>query len=220
MSMVETPARRPIQPAEIAALILGLASVIGCLLVILSSTVMLPWWSYAIWIAMLATAINLGISFESGDANFGSIVIVAAFLALGLAPAALITITGVLLGEVLRHLIPRPLGFTPRGARHAWVTAGSNLSLHGLSLLVGGTLYTLSGGLLPIVEAGQSPMDPGRFRPRPCAAVGLVWRLSTHQLHDLRRVSSPGRRTRSRLHPPSLAHHRSCWKCCPSSLPS
>ena len=216
--MIETPARRPIQPAEIAALILGLASVIGCLLVILSSTIMLPWWSYAIWIAMLATAINLGISFESGDANFGSIVIVAAFLALGLAPAALITITGVLLGEVLRHLIPKPLGFTPSGARHAWVTAGSNLSLHGLSLLVGGTLYTLSGGLLPIVEAGQTQWILVDFSRDlvPLLALFGGYLLTNYAIfgvyHHLEGGASATTSTVTGA--PSL-----CWKCYPSSLP-
>ena len=78
---------------------------------------------------MLAAAINLGISFEAGDANFGNIVITASFLALGLAPAASITLAGILLGEVLRHLIPGPLGFSPHGARHALITAASALSV-------------------------------------------------------------------------------------------
>ncbi len=159
MSIAESPARRLIQPAEIAALILGLTTLIGCGLLLAMSPSPVPWWVYVVWIATLTTAINLGISFDSGDANFGSIIITAAFLALGLGPAMLITIAGVLLCEGLRHLLPRPFGFTRRGWRHALVTAGSNLSLHGLSLALGGTLYRLGNGAIPIVEA-----SPGSWR--------------------------------------------------------
>ncbi len=154
--MAESSARRSIQPDEVAALGLGLATFIGCAIVIGTSPAAVAWWVYLIWIITLATAINLGISFESGDANFGSIIITASFLALGLGPAALITLIGVLLGEGLRHLIPEPFGFKPRGWRYFLITASSNLSLHGLSLLVGGLLYSLTGGRIPIVEAGQT----------------------------------------------------------------
>ncbi|MBI5565567.1 MAG: GAF domain-containing protein [Chloroflexi bacterium] len=171
--MAESSARRPIQPDELAALILGLATFIGCAIVIGTSPAAVAWWVHVIWIITLATAINLGVSFESGDANFGSIIIAASFLALGLGPAALITMIGVLLGEGLRHLIPETLSFTPRGQRHALVTAGSNLSLHGLSLLVGGMLYRFSGGRIPIVEPGQSQWIMVDFAAQLVPLLGL-----------------------------------------------
>ena len=151
--MAETSADRPIKLDEIAAIVLGLLTIVGSAVVIaVTPAPASSGWTYLVWIITLAAALNLGIVFESGDANFGNIIVAAAFLALGFDPGILITLAGVWLGELVRVAFHRQLNFKLRSPRHTLIAASSNLSIYGLSLLAGGLLYRILGGPLPIIS--------------------------------------------------------------------
>ncbi|HET7377828.1 MAG TPA: hypothetical protein VFK30_14035, partial [Anaerolineae bacterium] len=106
-------------------------------------------WLYIVWIITLAIGVNLGISFESSDANFANLIVTAAFLAVGLAPATLITFVGMSLGEVLRITFPDQFRSRHRTPWRTLVVFFSNLSVYVLSLIAGGALYLALGGEAP-----------------------------------------------------------------------
>ncbi len=138
---------------EVAGVGLGVLAVIGCAVAIgLTSAPIAPLGRYIIWTITLATAINLGIVFEGGDANFAAMMIMAAFLSMGFGPTTVVVATGVLLGEATRIIFHRWLDYVPRSLRHTLITASVNLSIHVWGLLAGGAIYLALRGPLPIVQ--------------------------------------------------------------------
>lgn len=146
-----------IKPDELAAILLGLAALVGCAAAAAATPMWPPAWALLVWTITLTASINLGIVFESSDANFASVIIPAALLALGVGPAALITVIGVTAGEVVRLIFPRTFEHRWRGVRASVVTGCANISMHGLSLIAAAALYGALGGTTPIVQpqAGQ-----------------------------------------------------------------
>ena len=138
---------------DLARIFLGLFTLaISSVVLIAAPKPIIPLITLLVWILTLATSTNLGITFQETEASFGNIFVTAAFLALGLDLALLVTIAGVTLGEVLQYVLRRQLGYTFRSARRMVMNVSLNLGLHGLSLLVGGWLYLALGGAIPIVE--------------------------------------------------------------------
>lgn len=149
--MTKSPTISALKPEELVAIVLGAITVIGCWAMAADTPAWPPLWAVVTWTVMLTAAINLGIIFESGDANFAGIIILSALLALGTGPAALITLIGVLAGDAVRALLPRLFDYQRRSWRTSLINGSANISMHGLSLLVGAALYRLLGGPESIV---------------------------------------------------------------------
>jgi two-component system, NtrC family, sensor histidine kinase KinB len=143
---------RAVKPAETTAFVLGLAAVLGCLVVALAvpSSPTLPLSIYLIWIVGLAAAHNLNIAIDSIEVNFAGFFVLAAFLTLGTGAALVILVSSLLLSEgvnwVLRQLRRDP----PRGMWTAVVSISNSLAFEGWGLLIGSVVYYLLGGSIPI----------------------------------------------------------------------
>ncbi|HZY45913.1 MAG TPA: GAF domain-containing protein, partial [Anaerolineae bacterium] len=175
--MTELPSPRKTRSLdEPVAIILGIATIINSVRIVTEAPqpVLSPW-LYMIWIVTLAIAANLGISFESSDANFASLIIVAAFLSLGLVPAVIVTVTGIVLSEVLRVLFPRPFKTRQRTHWRIFVVLFSNIAIYGLSVIGGGKLYLALGGVAPspLLQANLTPASNATFNQLIVPILGL-----------------------------------------------
>ncbi len=159
---------------EPVALVLGLATVIISLVIITESPLPdLSPWLYLIWIVTLAIGANLGISFESSDANFGNLIITAAFLALGLGPAVLVTLCGMIFGEGLRIIFPRLFNVKQRTNWRIVIILFSNLAIYGLSIIAGGKLYLAMGGTAPSPFLKANVLGDNTFSALIVPTLGL-----------------------------------------------
>ena len=141
---------------DVARLILGLFTVaIGLVFLITAPASTVPLSVLLIWILTVAASTNLGITVQDSETTFGNIFVIASFLALGLEPALLITIAGVVGGAVLLYVFRRQLGYPFRSAQRMILDVTLNFALYGLSILLAGWLYVALGGSVPITEPGS-----------------------------------------------------------------
>ena len=157
--MSKPPPPRPSRSLEeAAAILLGLLTIAASVWAIQAAPLPdLSLWEYLIWVGTLVAALNLGITAEAGTADFSYLFCLAAFLALGLVPAIIITVIGLLASEVIRSVFHRQLNYPPSpGLRRNLIVILINLSRYSLSLIISGKLYVTVGGSLPIATP---PLD-------------------------------------------------------------
>ncbi len=173
--MTDLPSPRKTRPLDApVAIVLGLATIIISLGIISEAPLPnLSPWLYLIWIVTLATGANLGISFESSDANFASLIITAAFLALGLGPATIVTFSGMILGEGLRIFFPRAFSVRQRTRWRVVIILFSNLVIYVLSIIAGGKLYLALGGVAPSPILNVDFIESANIAPLLAPLLGL-----------------------------------------------
>src|SRR5512135_3346496 len=173
--MTNLPAPQKNHPLdEPVSIVLGLFTIAATVWVVTKSPLPdLSPWLYVVWIITLAIGVNLGISFESSDANFANLIVTAAFLAVGLAPATLITFVGMSLGEVLRITFPDQFRGRHRTPWRTLVVFFSNLSVYVLSLIAGGALYLALGGEAPSPLLNTDKIANVTFAPLIAPLLGL-----------------------------------------------
>ena len=143
---------RDLPKSDSAKIGLGLSTlVIGVAIVITA-----PWPTTQplvalIWILTFAIAANFGITIQDIVTSYGNILLLAAFLTLGLPAAMVVAIAGVILGGVFLYVFRRRFNDQSGVTKHWLVKVCLNLGLHGFSILVGGWLYVALGGSIPLV---------------------------------------------------------------------
>jgi GAF domain-containing protein len=146
-------ALRAVKPAETTAFVLGLAAVLGCLVVALAvpTSPTLPLIIYLIWIVGLVAAQNLNIAIDSIEVNFAGFFVLSAFLTLGIGAALVILVSSLLLSEGLNWVLRQLRRDPPRGVWTAVVSISNSLAFEGWGLLIGSVVYYLLGGSIPIM---------------------------------------------------------------------
>ncbi len=146
-------APRSLKPVETTALVLGLAAVLGNLVVALIVPVPPPDLTLClIWLIALTIALNLNIAIGSIEINFAAFFVLSAFMLFGSGAAIGIFIGSLLLSEFANRMLQHFRAEAPRDFVTIVASLANNLAVDGLGLFVGSVIFYAIGGSTPLTQ--------------------------------------------------------------------
>ena len=146
----------------------------------------------ALFSILIVFATTFGVPIGGGWASLLPMTTVAAYLVMGLAPAAWAAIVGALAHSWVRYRFADLLGMKRRSSRLERTSlAATNAPIQSASILSGGAVFQVLGGVIPLTGAGQTDGSPVET-PRRIDLDAEVRQRCGVDVHDVgRRVQAP-----------------------------